>query len=108
MYKILFFNQGKVFELYARYISQGELYGFIEIEDLVFGEKTSLVVDPSEERLRSEFTGVKRLFLPIHAIIRIDEVEKEGISKIRPGEEGSNIALFPQPVYNPPRGGSQD
>ncbi len=109
IYKVLFFNQGKVFELYARHIGQGELYGFVEVADLVFGEKTSLVVDPSEERLRNEFSGVNRLFLPLHAVIRIDEVEKEGVSKIRPGEEGSNVAPFPQqPVYNPPRGGSQD
>ncbi len=108
LYKVLFFNQGKVFELYARHIGQGELYGFVEVAELVFGEKTSLVVDPSEERLRTEFSGVNRLFLPLHAVIRIDEVEKEGVSKIRPGEEGSNIAPFPQTVYTPPRGGSQD
>lgn len=108
IYKVLFVNQGRVFEIYARHIAQGALYGFVEVEDLVFGEKTSLVVDPSEERLRNEFSGVKRLFLPMHALIRIDEVEKEGVSKIRAGEEAGNVTPFPQPLYGPPRGGSQD
>jgi hypothetical protein len=104
IYKVLFINQGKVFELYARSVGQGNLYGFVEVEELVFGEKTSLVVDPSEERLRNEFAGVKRTFLPMHAVIRIDEVEKEGTSKIRPaGEGGDNVAPFPQAVYGPPR-----
>ncbi len=104
IYKVLFINQGKVFELYARNVGQGDLYGFVEIEELVFGEKTSLVVDPSEERLRSEFAGVSRTFLPMHSVIRIDEVEQEGTSKIRSsGEAGDNIAPFPQVVYGPPR-----
>jgi len=107
IYKILFINQGKVFELYARNVYQGNLYGFIEVEELIFGEKTSLVVDPSEERLRNEFADVKRTFLPMHAIIRIDEVEKEGLSKIRgSGESGDNIAhlsLYNSPKSNKPQ-----
>ena len=105
IYKILFVNQGKVFELYARNVYQGNLYGFVEVEELIFGEKTSLVVDPSEERLRNEFADVKRTFLPMHSVIRIDEVEKEGLSKIRgSGETGDNIAHFP--VYSPPKSGN--
>ena len=104
IYKVLFINQGKIFELYAREVYQGNLYGFVEVEELLFGEKTSLVVDPSEERLRNEFAGVKRTFLPMHSIIRIDEVEKEGLSKIRgSGESGDNIAAFPGALYNPPK-----
>ena len=104
-YKILFVNQGKVFELYARNVYQGNMYGFVEVEELIFGEKTSLVVDPSEERMRNEFADVKRTFLPMHSIIRIDEVEKEGLSKIRgSGETGDNIAHFP--AYSPPKSGN--
>lgn len=109
IYKILFVNQGKVFELYAHNVYQGNLYGFVEVEELVFGEKSSLVIDPSEEKLRKEFAGVQRTFLPLHAVIRIDEVEKEGISTIRPGgESGDNVTPFPQPIYSPPRGGGKD
>ncbi|MEE9142749.1 MAG: DUF1820 family protein [Gammaproteobacteria bacterium] len=99
IYKIVFMNQGKVFEIYARSVSQGGLFGFIEVEDFVFGERTSVVVDPSEERIKSEFSGVKRSYLPMHSVLRIDEVEKQGVSKITKVE--GNIAQFPMPVYTP-------
>ena len=38
IYKVIFVNQGQMFEIYARQIYQSDLYGFIEIEELVFGE----------------------------------------------------------------------
>ena len=36
IYKVVFLNQGSVVELYARQVGQGELFGFVEVEDLVF------------------------------------------------------------------------
>ncbi len=103
LYKVIFMSQGQVYEVYARSVSHGDLFGFIEVEELLFGERSSVVVDPSEERIKSEFAGVKRTYLPMHAIIRIDEVEKEGASKISK-LEGGNVTQFPVPVYTP--GGS--
>ncbi len=99
IYKIQFMNQGKVYEIFARSVRQGELFGFLEVEKLVFGERTTVVVDPSEERIKNEFSGVRRTFIPLHAVIRIDEVEKQGVSKISKLE--GNIAHFPMPVYAP-------
>lgn len=99
LFKVTFVNQGQVYEVFARQVYQAELYGFVVIEELVFGERSTVVVDPSEERLQSEFEGVKRSFVPMHAIIRIDEVEKEGISKI--SELGDNVTSFPGPIYTP-------
>lgn len=101
IFKVMFVNQGKVYEVYARKVSHGGLFGFIEVEELVFGEHSTVVVDPSEERLKSEFAGVKRTYLPLHSIVRIDEVKKQGVSKISM-LEGANIAQFPVPVYAPP------
>ena len=92
IYKITFLNKGQVYEVYAKEVYSSDLYGFIEIEDFLFGERTQMVVDPSEEKLKAEFQGVKRSFIPMQAIIRIDEVEKEGVSKI---SSGDNIAPFP-------------
>ncbi|TDJ44822.1 MAG: DUF1820 family protein [Gammaproteobacteria bacterium] len=103
LYKIIFFNQGKVYEIYARSVSQGSLFGFIEVEKLVFGERTTVVVDPAEERLKTEFATVKRTYIPMHSIVRIDEVEKQGVSKIS-SVDGTNVSQFPMPVYTP--GGS--
>ena len=102
IYRVVFANQGKVYEIYARQVHHGEMFGFIEVEDFVFGERTTVLVDPSEERIKSEFANVKRTFLPMHSIIRVDEVEKQGVSKIT-NIEGSNVAQFPIPVYT--RGG---
>ena len=102
IYRIIFYNEGKVYEIYARQVYQGELYGFIEVEDLLFGEKSSVVVDPSEEKLQSEFAGTSRTYIPMHAIVRIDEVEKQGVSKISaPSSKGSNVTMFPSPIYTP-------
>ena len=106
LYKIMFVSQGKMYEIYARSVSQGSLFGFIEVEKLVFGERSSVVVDPSEERIKSEFESVKRTYIPMHAVIRIDEVEKQGVSKIS-SVEGGNVAQFPMPVY-PPGGQGTD
>ena len=101
LYKITFLNQGQVYEVYARRVAQGGLLGFVEVEGLVWGEKTTVVVDPSEERLEREFEGVKRSYLPMHSVIRIDEVQKRGTSRITDVEKGSNITTFPVPYFRP-------
>jgi hypothetical protein len=98
IFKVLFVNQGKVYEVYARKVAHGELFGFVEVEELVFGERSSVVVDPGEEKIKSEFAGVKRTYIPMHSILRIDEVRKQGTSKIS-AYEGGNVAQFPMPVY---------
>lgn len=96
----MFVSQGKVYEIYARSVTQGTLFGFVEVEKLVFGERSTVVLDPSEERIKTEFAGVRRTYLPMHSILRIDEVEKQGISKVTAAESG-NVTQFPIPVYTP-------
>jgi len=105
LYKILFVNQGEVYEVYARGVTQGSLFGFIEIEELTFGGEDKVVVDPSKERIEREFSGVRRSFIPMHAVLRIDEVEKEGAARIVSGEAAEgNVHVFPTPIYTPRRG----
>jgi hypothetical protein len=100
LYKIIFYNQGEIFEIYARQIYQSDLYGFIEIEELVFGERSQMLVDPSEEKLKAEFEGVNRSYLPMHSVVRIDEVSKEGVGKISEAKSG-NVSTFPLPAFTP-------
>lgn len=95
LYRVTFLNQGQVYEIYARQVSQGGMLGFVEVEKLVFGEKTSIVVDPSEEKLKTEFAGVVRTYLPMHAVIRIDEVEKQGTARIVGAGDSSKVMPFP-------------
>lgn len=104
IYRVLFRNQDNVYELYACKVTQGSLYAFVEIEDILFGEHTQMLVDPSEERLKAEFAGVKRAYIPLPAVIRVDEVEKEGVSKIlgAAGDKG-NVTSFPLPAPPPGR-----
>lgn len=93
VYKVSFFNQNKVYEVFARQVYEADLYGFIAIEELVFGTQSTVVVDPSEEKLKAEFASVKRSFIPMHSLIRIDEVEQQGVSKIK--DLDGNVAAFP-------------
>lgn len=99
LYRVRFISQDKIYEVYAREVYQGDMYGFIIMEDFVFGENSSLVVDPSEEKLKSEFEGVRQSIIPMHSVIRIDEVEKRGTAKI--ADMSDNVAQFPSPIYTP-------
>lgn len=100
IFRIIFVNQGQVFEIYAKAIYQSDLWGFLEVEEFVFGERTQMVIDPSEEKLKAQFEGVIRSYIPMHAIVRIDEVERLGVARITEAT-GSNIMSFPMPV--PPK-----
>lgn len=99
LFKIVFVNQGKIYEVFARKVHQDHLYGFVTMEQFVFGTQSGVVVDPSEEKLKSEFDGVKRSSVPMHAVIRIDEVSQQGTARI--SEAGANVTPFPGPVYTP-------
>ncbi|MBD9517848.1 MULTISPECIES: DUF1820 family protein [Pseudomonadaceae] len=98
IYKVVFLNQGQVYEMYAKQIYQSDLWGFLEIEEFVFGERTQVVVDPSEEKLKAQFDGVIRSFVPLHSIIRIDEVERLGTAKISEAKPSGNVMPFPMPM----------
>lgn len=97
LYRVSFQNQGQVYEVYAREVSHGSMLGFVEIGKLVFGEKTTVVVDTSEEKLKTEFEGVERFYVPVHSIVRIDEVKQQGPARIVPGADGATKSA---PVYN--------
>lgn len=98
LYKITFQNAGKIYELYAREVSSSGLWGFIEIGELVWDTGEGLVIDPTEERLRDEFGTTQRLHLPMHSVVRIEEVERKGQLAIRDSQSGDRIVTpFPMP-----------
>ncbi len=100
LFKVIFLSHGQVYEIYARKVGHGAMFGFVEVEELVFGERSSVVVDPSEEKIKTEFENVRRTYLPMHAIVRIDEVDKQGNAKISK-VDGDNVSPFPMPIYTP-------
>lgn len=99
MYRVEFIQGGERYELYVRELTQGSLFGFVEIADFVWDTHTTVVVDPSHEKLKSEFEGVNRTYIPMHSVLRIDSVTKKGQAKIT--EIDSKIATFPRPIYTP-------
>ena len=98
MYRITFLNKGEVYEVYARSVGQGSLYGFLEVSEMVFGERTTVVVDPAEERIQSEFEGVTSTFIPMHHVLRVDAVERQGKTRIS-SADGDNVTPFPASLY---------
>jgi len=103
VYRISFINQGKVYEVYANHVGASDMPGFIEVSHLQFGEKSSVVLDPGEESLKNEFKRVKRTYIPMHAVIRVDEVEKLGHAKITeiPNESKDKVTSLPMFTSTP-------
>lgn len=103
LYRIKFINQGEAYEVFAREVYPSDIMGFVTIEQLVFDERDSPVVDPSEERLKSEFKSVRRSLIPMHSVIRIDEVTSRGTARIT--ELGDKVTPFPTTLFRPDGGG---
>ena len=98
MYKVTFLHLGKCYELYARHVASSSLWGFTEIGELVFEPAgLGMLVDPTEERLREEFADTRVLHLPMHSVVRIEEVERKGPLVIREAGDGQKITPFPLP-----------
>ena len=98
IYRINFLcsESNATYQIYAKSVSESNLWGFIEVEDIIFKKESSLLVDTLEEKLRNEFKDVERFYIPIHAVLRIDEVKEEGNFKVIK----TNVRSFP--VYSPP------
>ena len=101
IYKVVFRNQDKIYEIHASDVQQSNLFGFIEIHGMIFGDKSELLIDPAEEKLRSEFANVDFSYIPMHAVIRIDKVSKQGSNKIVEGVANNNVTPFPGAPFPP-------
>ena len=95
LYRIAFLNLGKVYEMYCNGVGTSGLLGFLEVSGLIFGDKDALVVDPTDERMRDEFEGVEVLHLPMHSVLRVEQVRKKGKAVIRDRETGEKVTPFP-------------
>ncbi|HKJ00666.1 MAG TPA: DUF1820 family protein [bacterium] len=84
-YRVSFTSEQELYQVCARHVSASDLYGLIEIGEFIFPE-SKLVYNPGEERLRREFEGIRRTWIPYHAIVRIDEIldTRETEAKIIP------------------------
>ena len=99
MYRVEFISGGERYELYVKELIQGNLFGFIEIGDFVWNNHTEIVLDPSHEKLKDEFADVKRTYVPMHNVLRIDQVKKQGSAKIT--KLSDKVTSLSQPIYTP-------
>lgn len=97
IYRVQFVSNGERYELYVRHLTQASLFGFIEIGDFVWDSHTGVVVDPSHEKLKTEFADVTSTYVPMHNVLRIDAVKKQGSAKISTLSE--KVTAFPNPIY---------
>ena len=59
-------------------------------------KRTELAATEDEtKKLKAEFAHTSRIMLPVHAIIRIEEVEKRGQNMVFDVDERSNVMPFP-------------
>ncbi len=99
LFRVQFVSNGERYELFVEEVSQGGLFGFVEIGGFVWDNHTQLVVDPSHEKLKDEFSDVTRTYIPMHNVLRIDEVKKQGTAKIT--KLSDKVTALPSPIYTP-------
>ena len=95
LYKIKFINQNQVYELYAHAVYSSDIYGFVTVSELVFDRSEGLVIDPTEEKLKEEFSNVNSLHLPHHHILRIEEVKDKQTCRISRLKTEGNVTSLP-------------
>ena len=105
LYKVKFIQQEVVVELIAKYISEESLMGFIEIEDIIFpGSGEPFATD---EKYREEFFGIERCYLPLHTLLRIDELStatEKVVGEVK--YKKNNVRRIP--LRNPPPNNNPD
>lgn len=97
IYRVKFIINQSEYNVYVKHCQSSHLFGFIELGGFLWDQHTQLVLDPSHEKLKAEFDGVESTQVPIHNIIRIDEVSSVGTAKI--GDLSGNVMPFTKPIY---------
>ena len=99
IYRVHFHSDGEIYDVYVKDVSDSYLNGFVRLEGFIFGENTQVVIDPSEEKLRTEFEDVNHVDIPFHHIMRISSVKKRGTPKvIKSDQAGMSVVPFSLPA----------
>jgi hypothetical protein len=98
LFRVKFKDGEDIHFIYARYISEESLVGFVELDEIVFYDDSSLtLIEGSQERLKQKLSGVQRTYLPLQVIMRIDEMEVEPRLKLKDSSKAANnIRSFPK------------
>lgn len=75
LYKIIFIDEDKKTQtIHASYLNPSSFLGLIEISDIVFIDKSEIIISPDDGKLKETFKNVERSYIPLNYIVRIDEV----------------------------------
>lgn len=95
VYRVLYHQQNVPCELYARSVSESEMFGFVELEELVF-DSTHASTDPVQEKFKQEFDAVKRTYIPLNNVFRIDAIERDDDASWQTRRSSvGNVTAFP-------------
>lgn len=81
IYRIIFTQLETLQEIYAQYLSEETLMGFIEADTLLEFDSEQHLINPKE---------VRRCYIPLHNIVRIDEISVHNDSEVK-----DNISHLP-------------
>ena len=94
LYRVVLQSQDEHCELYAVRVAQGHLPAFLEIEQFVFPDRApNHGANAAQERLRGALAAVKRCYIPLAHIVRIDEIAYAALTDLR--GEGRADAVGP-------------
>lgn len=80
LFKVIFMDEDKTIQtIHASKLNPSSFLGLVEISDIVFLDKSEIIISPDDGKLKAKFKNVERSFIPLNSIVRIDEVilEKE-------------------------------
>ena len=83
LYKVYFKWKEKDVELMAKSLDLTHPY-FVSIKDIVFTDKQSLIIDPSQDEVQKQFGKSNHLMIPFQTVILIEEVNEEPDKVIMP------------------------
>ncbi|MDE3269573.1 MAG: DUF1820 family protein [Pseudomonadota bacterium] len=75
LYRIKFTDkvEKKTITLIAAKVTVSDFFGLIAIEQLVFANNNKQIVLPEEDSIRQRYAATKRLHVPYHNVISIEE-----------------------------------
>ncbi len=86
LFRIRFKWKEKEYALKGRDLDMTHPY-FVSLGDLIFPDSSALIIDPADDDIRREFSGVKHIMLPvqqIHLIEELSETEFPADSRVLP------------------------
>ena len=74
IYRVYFQTEDRNYSLLTRSVRESELFGFIEISEIIFEDVNRLIISPEDEALRKEFAKVESISIPHQYLRRIDRL----------------------------------